>query len=88
MEGIFEKALARRQQRDADWTENDRQQYSKLTAEYQTLIQSNRHWNLILSNRLRTMRYKIGQRLPKILEWYRKIRGWLHYTRGMPGAKR
>ena len=78
MEDIFEKALARRQQRDADWTENDRQQYSKLTAEYQTPIRP---------NRFRTMRNKIASNLPRVRKWYRRIRNW-SYSRGMPGAKR
>ena len=78
IEGIFEKALARRRQRDTDWTDNDRQQYSELTAEQQTLIRS---------NRFRTMRNKIKNRLPRVRKWYRKIRNW-SYTQGMPGTKR
>ena len=78
MEGIFEKALARRRQRDANWTENDLQRYSELTAEYQTLIRP---------KRFRTMRNKTKKRLPRALEWYRRIRNW-RYTRGIPGAKR
>ena len=78
LEGIFEKALARRRQRDADWTENDRQRYSELTAEYQALSRP---------NRFQAMRSKIKNRLPRALEWYRRIRNW-SYTRGIPGAKR
>ena len=77
MEGIFEKALARRRQRDADWTENDRQRYSELTAKYQTLIRP---------NRFRTMRNKITKRLPRVRKWYRRFQKWSD-TRGMPGTK-
>ena len=78
LEGIFEKALARRRQRDADWTENDQQRYSELTAEYQALSRP---------NRFRTMRNKIKNRLPIVRKWYRRIRNW-SYTRGIPSAKR
>ena len=82
MEGIFEKALARRRQRDTEWTENDRQRYSKLATEYRNLPPP-------------AMRNKIKNRLPRVRKWYRRIRGWhhrirdrQHYARGMPGAKR
>ena len=68
MEDIFDKALARRRQRDTDWAENDHYRYSELVAEYHTLIQP---------NRFRAMRYKIADRLPRTRHRLRNIQNRL-----------